>query len=100
LYDGYVWTYIQTTLQDPLELLSNLISTLYCDPVSGLMLAGTNTGVSYFRNERWLGNALSGDQVLAITRAGDSTYWIGTDAGLVLWDMASGAVERFHCPTN
>lgn len=99
-YDGYDWSYFHYRDGDSIGLPSNQIECLLQDAFTNLMIVGTSDGAALYRTGVWQKNLLRGHRILSITQNDSLSYWFGTDAGLLHFDIAGNDFKRFLCPVS
>lgn len=98
-YDGHRWQVFDASSGLP----GNSVSCLSTDPQGGVVV-GTNGGAIRFERGSWTrAPTLEGSPESIVTAAwalSSSTVWLGTRAGLRLWDPKSGRIERIASPSG
>ncbi len=85
-WNGKQWVdYAQTV-----RLPSNLLYTLYTDPMDSSLWIGSEGGVTHYDGRTWetlsVENVLPNTAIFAIARTHDGSYWFGSKDGLTFYE--------------
>jgi ligand-binding sensor domain-containing protein len=84
-WDGQQWL----DYANRVELPSNLLYTLYTDPIDGSLWIGSEGGVTRYDGRTWetlnVESILPSASIFAIVRTLDSSYWFGSKDGLTFY---------------
>lgn len=93
-YDGYEFKTYRSEPGNPRSIRSNSIYTIYRDLVGKLWIGTLGGGLCSYDPDidgfRYYELGLSKNNVRAIRQDADSSYWIGTNSGLVNFDPVTG----------
>jgi ligand-binding sensor domain-containing protein len=84
-WDGEKWL----DFTNRIELPSNLLYTLYTDPLDGALWIGSEGGATRYDGRTWetlhVGDIMPNASIFAIARAQDGSYWFGGKDGLTFY---------------
>ncbi len=112
-YDGFSFKHYKHRSNDSTSLSDDFVRTLYEDAAGTLWIGTWNGGLNRFDRKQetfvrydfgdareFLSGAVNPNQVTAIAEDEHGTLWLGTGAGVLRFDPATGAyrVQRFDDP--